>query len=214
MPNQARVAKVLAALLASMTTGAIVLMALGHNPPSAGPFSLWTYRSLDPVKKAISTEEPQSPNRWNRIDISYSGTRGGNIQQLASRKGLSNPKDANFHFCLCNGSGGHDGQILSTEKWRKQWPAIPGRGWYGNGQTIRICIVADGKTTRMTDNQIKRLQVLVESLCKRFSIRSESINFPRGWLAVGVESPRPAHLSLDTRHRSIRHGRIHLQPGI
>ncbi|MHC4167360.1 MAG: peptidoglycan recognition protein family protein, partial [Planctomycetota bacterium] len=51
----------------------------------------------------------------------------------------------------------------------------------GNGQTIRICIVADGKTTRMTDNQIKRLQVLVESLCKRFSIRSESINFPRGW---------------------------------
>ena len=51
MPNQARVAKVLAALLASMTTGAIVLMALGHNPPSAGPFSLWTYCSLDPVKK-------------------------------------------------------------------------------------------------------------------------------------------------------------------
>jgi hypothetical protein len=181
MPNQARVAKVLAALLASMTTGAIVLMALGHNPPSAGPFSLWTYRSLDPVKTAISTEEPQSPNRWNRIEIYYSGTSTGNIQQLTSRDGLSNPKDANFHFCLCNGSGGPDGQILPTEKWRKQWAAIPGRGWYGNGQTIRICIVADGKTTRMTDNQVKRIQVLVEALCKRFSIRPQAIAVPRDW---------------------------------
>jgi len=181
MPNQARVAKVLAALLASMTTGAIVLMALGHNPPSAGPFSLWTYCSLDPVKTAISTEEPQSPSRWNRIEIYYSGTRTGNIQQLTSREGLSNPKDANFHFCLCNGFGSHDGQILPTEKWRKQWSAIPGRGWYGNGQTIRICIVADGETTRMTDNQAKRIQVLVEALCKRFSIRPQSIAFPRGW---------------------------------
>ncbi|MCK4821571.1 hypothetical protein KA005_37740, partial [bacterium] len=52
MPNQVRVAKVLATLLTSMTIGAIVLMALGHNPPSAGPFSLWTYYRLDPVKKA------------------------------------------------------------------------------------------------------------------------------------------------------------------
>ncbi len=181
MPNQARVAKVLAALLASMTTGAIALMALGHNPPSAGPFSLWTYRSLDPVKKAISTQEPQSPSRWNRIEIYYSGTRTGNLQQLTSRKGLSNPKDANFHFCLCNGAGAHDGQILPTEKWRNQRRAIPGDGWYGNGQTIRVCIVADGKTTRMTDNQTKRLQVLVEALSKRFSIRPESIDFPRGW---------------------------------
>ena len=38
MPNQVRVTKVLATLLASMTIGAIILMALGHNPPSAGPF--------------------------------------------------------------------------------------------------------------------------------------------------------------------------------
>jgi len=181
MPNQARVVKVLAALLVSMTTGAIVLMVLGHNPPTAGPFSLWTYCSLDPVKTAVSSDEPQTPNRWNRIDIYYSGTAAGNIQHLALRDGTSNPRDANFHFCLCNGSGGNDGQIMATEKWRKQWPAIPGNGWYGSGQTIRICIIADGKTARMTDNQIKRLQVLVEDLCERFSIRPKSIGYPRGW---------------------------------
>ena len=181
MPNQTRVAKVLAILLASMTTGAIVLMALGHNPPSAGPFSLWTYYSLDPVKAAISTPEAQSPSRWNRIVVHCSGTRDGNIKRLVLLKGLPNPKDANFHFCLCNGSGDLDGQIQSTEKWQKQRSAIPGGGWYGSGQTIRICIVADGKTSRVTDNQMKRLQVLVEALCNKFSITRQAIGFPSNW---------------------------------
>ena len=83
MPNQARVVKVLATLLASMTIGAIVLMALGHNPPSAGPFSLWTYQSLDPVKNAMASRASQSPDRWNSIEIHYSSTQGGNIKQLA-----------------------------------------------------------------------------------------------------------------------------------
>ncbi|MHC4628791.1 MAG: hypothetical protein ACYTDV_17575, partial [Planctomycetota bacterium] len=181
MPDQARVAKVLAILLASMTAGATVLLALGHNPPSAGPFSLWTYCSLDPVKAVISTRQIQSPNRWNRIEIYCSGTRGGNIQRLISLKGLRNPKDANFHFCLCNGSGDLDGQIQPTEKWQKQRSAIPGGGWYGSAQTIRICVVADGKTSRVTDNQMKRLQVLVEALCKKFSIGRQSISFPSDW---------------------------------
>jgi len=181
MPNQARVAKVLAILLASMTTGAIVLMALGHNPPSAGPFSLWTYYSLDPVRAAISTQEAQSPNRWNQIEIRCSGTRDGNIQRLALLQGLRNPKDANFHFCLCNGSGGRDGQIQPTERWRQQRSAVPGGGWYGGNQVIRICIVADGKTARVTDNQMKRLEVLIEALRKEFSISRQSISFPGNW---------------------------------
>ena len=181
MPNQARVAKVLATLLASMTTGAIVLMALGHNPPFAGPFSLSTYYHLDPVKKVISSRAAQSADRWDRIEIYYSGTKTGSIEQLASLNGLTNPENLNCHFCLCNGLGGHDGQIQPTEKWQKQWPAIPGRTWYGSGQTIRICIIADGKSVFPTDCQIKRIQVLVEGLCKKFSIRPESIYYPSDW---------------------------------
>ena len=181
MPNQARVAKVLAILLASMTIGAISLMALGHNPPSAGPFSLWTYYRLDPVQKAISSRAAQSPDRWNRIEIYYSGTKAGNIEQLALLNGLSGPEDINFHFCLYNGLGGEDGQIQSTEKWQRQWPLIPGRTWYGSSQTIRICVIADAKTTHLTDCQIKRLETLLDGLCKKFRIRPESIYYPNDW---------------------------------
>ena len=181
MPNQARVAKVLATLLASMTTGAIVLMALGHNPPSAGPFSLWTYQRLDPVKDAIFSRTVQSSGRWNRIEIHYSGTRAGNIEQLASVNGMANPEELNCHFCLCNGNGGSDGQIQTTEKWQKQLSAVPGQTWFGNGRTIRICLVADGRITYPTDCQIKRLQVLVEALCKRFQIEPSAIDYPSDW---------------------------------
>lgn len=177
MPKQARVAKVLAILLASMTIGAIVLMALGHNPPSAGPFSLWTYYSLDPVKKAISSRAVQSANNWNRIEIYYSGTKTGNIEQLASLSGLANPDDINCHFCIYNGFGGSDGQIQPAAKWQKQSPATS----KGSNKTIRICIIADGKTKHPTDCQLKRIQVLIEALCKKFRIQFRSIDYPSEW---------------------------------
>jgi hypothetical protein len=181
MPNQARVTKVLATLLTSMTIGAIILMALGHNPPSAGPFSLWTYYRLDPVQKAISSRAAQSPDRWNRIEIYYSGTKAGNIEQLALLSGLASPEDVNFHFCLYNGRGGEDGQIQPTEKWQRQWPLIPGPTWYGSSQTIRICVIADGKTTRLTDCQIKRIETLLGGLCRKFRIQPEAIYYPSDW---------------------------------
>ena len=181
MPNQARVAKVLATLLASMTIGAIILMALGHNPPSAGPFSLLTYQSLDPIQNAISSRAAQSPDRWNSVEIHYSGTRTGNTKQLAAFNRLANPDDLNCHFCLCNGQGGRDGEVQPTEKWQKQWSAIPGHTWYGSGRTVRICIVADGQTAFPTDCQIKRMQVLVEELCKKFRIPSDAIYYPSDW---------------------------------
>jgi hypothetical protein len=177
MPKQARVARVLAILLASMTIGAIVLMALGHNPPSAGPFSLWTYYSLNPVNKAISSRAVQSANNWNSIEIYYSGTKTGNIEQLASLSGLANPDDINCHFCIYNGFGGSDGQIQPAEKWQKQSPATS----KGNNKTIRICIIADGKTTHPTDCQLKRIQVLIDTLCKKFNIQFRSIDYPSEW---------------------------------
>jgi hypothetical protein len=181
MSNQPRLARVLAALLVSMTAGAIVLMALGNNPPSAGPFCLSSYYRLDPVRKAIQSRATQSPTRWNRVEIYYSGTEAGNIEQLASLMGLAGHEDINCHFCLCNGLGGGDGQIQTTEKWQKQWSIIPGPNWYGTGQTVRICVIADGKKTRASDAQIKRTHALVEELCRKFEVQPESVYYPSDW---------------------------------
>jgi hypothetical protein len=181
MSNQPRVAKVLAALLISMTTGAILLMVLGNEPPSAGPFCLSSYYRLDPVEKAVSSRAAQSPDRWDSIEIYYSGTKAGNIEQLASLSGLASPEDIDCHFVICNDLGGGDGQIQPTEKWQRQWSIIPGRTWYGSGQTIRICVIADDKAARPTGLQIKRIEALVEGLSRKFGIKPEYVYYPNSW---------------------------------
>jgi hypothetical protein len=178
MSNQPRVLKVLAALLVSMTTGAIVLMALGNNPPSAGPFCLSSYYRLDPVEKAITSYACQSPDRWNCIQICYSGTTAGDIEHLTYITELPGREYLNYHFVICNGHGGSDGLIQPTEKWQRQWSIISDGSWYGSGQTIRICLIGNGKTVCPTDCQIKRLEALVEGLCRKFNIQPESIYYP------------------------------------
>ena len=181
MSVRSREVKVLAAFLTSLTAGAIILIALGNDPPSAGAFCLSGYYSLEPVEKAIFSGPSQSLGRWDRIVIYYSGTEGGNMEQLPSVTGPASPADISCHFVICNGFGGADGQIQPTEKWRKQCSIIPGRSRNGSGRTIHICVIADGKTTRPTDLQIRRAEALVEALCREFNIQHKSIYYPNDW---------------------------------
>jgi hypothetical protein len=181
MSVQTREAKVFAALLVSMTVGTMVLMALGGSPPLAGAFCLSSYYHLDPIEKVIAARAVRSANRWSRIEVYYSGTKTGNIEQLALLSGLTSPEDINCHFVICNGLGAADGQIQPTEKWQRQWLIIPDRAGDYSGQTIRICIISDGKTTLPTDFQIKRGEALVEELRRKFNIQLESIHYPNGW---------------------------------
>jgi len=181
MSIQPRDAKVFTVLLISMTAGAIVLMALGNNPPSAGAFCLSGYYRLEPVEKAVFSSDAQCPSRWNHIEVYYSGTRTGNIEQLASLNGLADTEDIDCHFCIYNGHGGQDGQIQSTEKWQRQWSVMPDTSAPGGGQTIRICIIADGQTAAPTDYQIKRAEALIEHLCRKFNILPQAIHYPLQW---------------------------------
>jgi len=181
MANQSRVAKVLGSLLISMTLAAVVLMLLGNNPPAAGPFCLSAYYKLDPVQKAVKSLSAQTSNRWNRIEVFYSGTKAGNIAQLAAFYGLNSPEQLNCHFCITNGRGQANGKISPTQKWNNQWSCVKNNTWYGSERTIRICLVSDGKTIFPTDYQMKRLDQLVECLYRKFDILPENIYYPGDW---------------------------------
>ncbi len=181
MSVRLREERIFMALLVSITAGAIVLMALGNNPPSAGAFSLSLYYRLEPIEKVIFSRTSQSPDHWNRIEIYHSGTKSGNVEQLAALSGLASPEEMNCHFVVCNGLGGDDGQIQPTEKWQRQWSVMPEKTRHGSGQTIRICIIADGKNKLQTEFQIKRVEELVKGLCRNFRILSEGIYYPDDW---------------------------------
>lgn len=179
MSNQPRVVKVLAALLISMTAGAVLLMALGNNPPSAGPFCLSTYYRLDSVEHALRSQAGQSPQRWDSIQIFFSETKGGNIGRLAAAQGLRSAADINCHFVLCNGSGAGDGEIQTTECWQEQRSIRAASAGQGDGQTICICLIGNGVSALPTDYQLKRLEMLLEALCRRFDISADAVYLPR-----------------------------------
>ncbi len=182
MNKQVRVWKVLMVLLVSMTSGAIVLMLLGNNAPSAGAFSLSSYYRLVPMSEVTATRVIQHQERWDHIEVHYSGTRAGNINSLAEINGLTDPvtgqldpKQLNCHFVICNGLGGIDGQIQATERWLTQQSVQASSTL---NQTIIVCIIADGRQVRATDSQVKRLEGLLETLTRQFDIPRDRIGFP------------------------------------
>jgi hypothetical protein len=181
MSVQPRQAKLFAGLLVSMTAGTMVLMALSNNPPPAGAFCLSSYYHLDPIEEVIVPRSVRSANLWNRIEICLSNTKAGNIERLARFSGQANPEEINYHFVICNGLGGADGQIQPTEKWQRQQLITPDRSGDGGSHTIRICVIADGVTTLPTDFQAKRADKLVEGLCRKFNIQPGAVCYPSGW---------------------------------
>jgi hypothetical protein len=180
MSGQPRAARILIYLVVSMTTGAAILMVLDRQSISAGAFSLASYSSLGPINDIIATREAVKEDRWDKIEVFYSSSRGGNINQLASLSGLASAEDLNFHFLVCNSLGAIDGQIQATEKWLNQWSALPGGVWYGSSTTIRICVIGEGKN-KASDYQISRTEELIHALSRRFDIGPKKITYPEGW---------------------------------
>lgn len=192
MAAQSRQTKVLVALLVSIIAGALILNALGYNPPAAGAFCLSRYYRLAPVEKAVVCEAAQDRGRWRRVEIFCHGGRvaeqtGDVVPPGAEPAELRNgTTESNYHFVIHNGRTGYDGQIEATEYWKRQWsvnrqankdmqPAL------ADALTIFVCLATDSETDRATDFQIKRAEALVEELCRRFNIWPESIHYPDTW---------------------------------
>ncbi len=125
MKTHSRETKVLVVLGVSITLGAIILNALGHNPPSAGAFCLSRYYRLGSVKKSILSRADQLSGRWSRIEIYVIVPEFGNIKSaFGGSSDVGGDEHINCHFVICNGRVGHDGQIEPTEKWQRQSPVL------------------------------------------------------------------------------------------
>jgi len=175
--TQLRVWKALLMLLIAMTSGAMVLMALGNNPPSAGAFCLSSYYKLASVEQAITSSVLSAMGRWKRIEVCYSGTCSGDLESLTYLQDQC-------HFVICNRYGGEDGQILTTERWDTQQSVRPSQNSPLEDEKIRICVVSDGQSTYPTDCQIARVRALADALCTRFGIGTESVYYPADMVAT------------------------------
>ncbi len=176
MANQNRNVAVLFSLIASMTVGALVLMALDHNGPSAAAYSLSSYLRLDPVEEIVKNSVQVAPAGWGKIEVLYSDTAGGNLEEMPLLTGLSDGSDrSEFHFIVCNGNGADDGQVQASSRWRVQ------QDCNGRPEAIRVLVISDEGSEAVTDSQIQRTHALVESLSRTFDINPHQIRYPLDW---------------------------------
>jgi hypothetical protein len=173
--------KVFAAALISIAAMSMVLELLGGKPPKAGAFSLSEYHGLAPVADIVRPYITVLPRRWNFIEINYSGTIIVDVNEVPPRGSLFNLDYPSYHFIICSGNIGSDGQILISEKWRKQNANLSTRMSDKSDNTIRICVMLDKKMTHPTDFQITRTEALVEELSNGFGIDAAGINYPENW---------------------------------
>lgn len=166
---------VLFSLIASMTIGALVLMALDDNGPRAGAYSLSSYLRLDPVEEVVRNTVQAEPMVWSQIEVVYSYTGGGNAEELALLTGLGDGGPAEFHFVVCNGNGGDDGAVQAAELWQKQ------RYCDGKPEIIRVCVISDDQNEALTESQRQRTGALVESLSRTFDVSPRYIHYPFDW---------------------------------
>ena len=169
MTKQTRTFNVLVALIASMTVGGLVLMALDNHIPLAGAYSLSSYLRLDPIEQVTLRPITGRAASWEAIEVFYSKTGSGSAEQLALAG------QGNLHFVVCNGKGAADGQIQYSGQWKQQRPFDSRAG------LIRVCVISDSRKSPVSDSQFQRTNDLVESLSRTFNIQTSRISYPSNW---------------------------------
>ena len=170
-----RTIKIWASLVACMTIGAIVLMTLDNKKVSAGAFSLSSFQRLTSISKSTAYNKSADKNNWQEIEVIFSDTAGGNIENIALAHGRIDGDDADFHFIIGNGQGAENGQIIATKIWKAQ------KSNANKDKIIILCVVGDGYMTMPTDSQTKRASALIEYLRRKFRISPKSIEYPTTW---------------------------------
>jgi hypothetical protein len=190
MTVRSRQTRVLVTLFVSILVGGAILHALSHNPLSASAFCLSQYYHLAPVEDSVGSQVARSPQRWSQIEIHY-GVHGGSRtqtepglgkfpSQASSAPSTTECRGDDYHFIVCDGYCGPDGQIQATENWQDQSAVVHNTQAQpelsdDSERTIHICISTESEDAAPTDSQISRTEALVEKLCRRFSIQPEAI---------------------------------------
>ena len=162
------------AALSSIFVGAIVLNLSENSVQTANAFSLSGYNMLNSVKNEVSSYGDDSIGSWDRIE-----TKSIVISSDALTVDAYMSYNAEeYHFIICNGFVGDDGQIISTENWHAQLPVLTSQPFASDNNTIRIGIIISKSNVSPSEAQLKRSNILASLLARRFDIPPVSIFMP------------------------------------
>ena len=165
--NQGRLFRVLAALVVSMTVGAVVLMAMEGHPVRPMSFSLSSQVRLGSVGSVLGVDSGVALGHWHRIAIDVRD----NHNELSVQTGLTGQLARGYHFVIDNGSAGADGQIFASTRWTAQLPCYTVSGM-GTDGVLRICLIGP-EGSAGSAAQSRQLEALVGGLMQVFADEPE-----------------------------------------
>ena len=171
MVNQGRLVKVMFVLVAAMTTGALVLLALEGKPIKPMAFSLSSQTQLSSSHAVLDTDTALKPGHWRSIEFSYQPNNG----QLSGRFGLTGEMARQYHFVISDGSVGHDGDIYTSGRWRSQKRCYKANGKVDSQNIIKICLINSASHPKGSPWQARKREILVSRLIKRCQLSQHSV---------------------------------------
>lgn len=185
---QKRTTIVLTSLLAAMTLGAGLLLALEPSPmvPSAEARLLSTQTTSDPEAVLFNTN-PAQP--WAAIVIHDSATLDGSLATVQERDRRMGLDGLGYHFVVNRDQGAaarRGGMIEMGYRWKHQLAGQHSDGPYAawfNQSAIGICMIGDTTRNVPGDKQIHELLWLVRQLQTRFDIPADRVYIQTGQAA-------------------------------
>ena len=171
MANQGRLFTVMTSLMAAMTAGAMILMALSGKPirplPGGGLIGMQrtslgsSVNSLAPVHTVLRTDMGINSQKWSVIKISYvTNYKGLGVEQ----NGPTGQLAMSYHFVIGDGYYGQNGEIFPTHRWKSQQDCVLPADYPSAGRTIRVCMVRKSSNLGATGSQSIQLEELIKKL--------------------------------------------------
>jgi hypothetical protein len=152
----ARTTRVLGALVAAMTLGALFLMAIEQAPPRLNPASM---------RPAVLNDRSfELSKQWERVVVHTSKGGGDSLPMRC-------------HFIVRRSADANGQWVDRTRLWQLQEPGqhlyLPGVGF--NTRSIGICVMTDGEADTMSRQQFEALVSLVQGLQRDLGISASGV---------------------------------------
>mgnify|MGYP003733826239 FL=1 len=139
-----------------------------HTPAPTGPVTSDRTWRISPLQA----------RRWNYLVIHHSSTATGNAKIFHNAHLRRGWRGLGYHFVICNGHGGQDGEIQVGPRWVQQMTGAhtgntPKNSYNQHG--IGICLVGDFMKSKPTAAQLASLERLGRYLATTCNIPAKQI---------------------------------------
>lgn len=120
------------------------------------------------IERQVSASGMLVRQRTDIIVVHHSETETGNVETFRTyHVNVKKWADIGYHYIICNGSGGRNGEIQAGRREDLQGAHAAKTGPNRNANSVGVCLVGKGN---FTSAQYEALLVTLTELCQKYGI--------------------------------------------